>query len=335
MIAGEGATVVLYPIPTTAEEWAARLSKAGVSEQERDAFRAWLEAHPENRKACEDVIGIEALFRAIDRDSLPDLLAEVETVQRRWSWRVPAAIAAGIALLAFAAIVAVPVVDGEMQRAATRHGEQRSVMLPDGSVVQLNTDTQIAYRVDSRARHVELRSGEAFFDVAKDEARKFTVKTPAAEIQVVGTQFSVRTLVTDVEVIVKEGRVNVIREGTFSPARLLGGAPKILLLPNERVRIPAMEEEPPRVAMVDANRATAWRVGVLDIDGMSLEEVVAEVNRYLPLPFAIEDDSIRRLRLSGRFKLGDPQNIRFMLRERLNVDSAERGDHIALTSARP
>ena len=77
---------------------------------------------------------------------------------------------------------------------------------------------------------------------------------------------------------------------------------------------------------MDANRATAWRAGILDIDGMTLEEVVTEVNRYVPAPFVIEDESIRRLQLSGRIRLGDTESIRFMLRERLNVESVPQGE---------
>ena len=223
----------------------------------------------------------------------------------------------------------------EPQRVTTRHGEQRSLTLPDGSVVQLNTDTQIAYRVDGDTRRVNLASGEAFFDVAKDATRPFVVSTETAEIRVVGTQFSVRTRPDAVEVIVKEGRVDVVRtEKALTPARLISPAAEktVGLVPDTHLRMALAS--PPQVATVDANRATAWRSGILDIDAMTLEDVVAEVNRYVRTPFVIEDDSIRRLQLSGRFRLADTESIRFMLRERLGVESVPRGDSVALRAAR-
>ncbi|HXN16385.1 MAG TPA: hypothetical protein VN878_08395 [Usitatibacter sp.] len=86
---------------------------------------------------------------------------------------------------------------------------------------------------------------------------------------------------------------------------------------------------------MDPNRATAWRSGILDIDTMTLEDVVLEVNRYVAIPFVIEDESVRGLQLSGRFRLEDTESIRFMLRERLNVESLPRNGVIALRAAQP
>lgn len=56
---------------------------------------------------------------------------------------------------------------------------------------------------------------------------------------------------------------------------------------------------------------------------------MAEVNRYVPAPFVIEDESIRRLKFSGRFRLGDSDAIRSMLRERMGIESEVRGESIA------
>lgn len=331
--------VSLRSNPATAEEWAARLGAPDFSNEERAAFERWLAADASHRSEYERVKELEAFPRVFEASPayVADLLAEVEPDRVPRTWLIPASIAAGCAMLALALVLAPRLIDSDLQRVATRHGEQRSLTLPDGSVVQLNTDTQIAYRVDNNERHVDLRSGEAFFDVAKDEARRFVVRTPTAEIQVVGTQFSVRTRPNDVEVIVKEGKVNVVRAGsTLSPARLLSPSSnaRVELAPGNRLRL-AADSKPAQIAAVDASRATAWRSGILDIDAMSLEEVVAEVNRYVPAPFVIEDDSIRRLQFSGRFRLGDSEAIRFMLRERLGIESEPRNDTIALRAAKP
>ena len=325
----------LHSVPTTAAGWAARLGAPDVSREDRAAFETWLAEDPSHRAEFDHVKVVEALPMAFASNpaAVAHLLAEVEPKPRvaksrtLWPW----SIAAGAALVALTALIAQRYIDSNLQRVATRHGEQRSLTLPDGSLVQLNTDTQISYRVDGGGRYVELKSGEAFFDVAKDESRKFVVRTPTAEIQVVGTQFSVRTRPNNVEVIVKEGKVNVVRaESLLSLARLVPTAvgSTVALVPGERLRL--AERTPPQVAAVDATRATAWRSGVLDIDAMTLEDVVAEVNRYVAMPFVIEDEAIRGLQLSGRFRLNDAENIRFMLRERLSVESVPREGLIAL-----
>ncbi len=320
-MSGASLTRLHASMPASAEEWAARLSSHDVSVADRAAFTDWLNADISNRQAFDEVRRLETLPEAFQArpEMVADLLAEV----------VPASIAAGIALVGIAALLAPRLVDGNLQRVATRHGEQRSITLPDGSVVQLNTDTQITYRVDNSVRRVNLESGEAFFDVAKDASRTFVVNTDKAEIQVVGTQFTVRRLANEVEVVVKEGKVKVVSE-----VPLLSTAPaeRVDLTPGNRLLL-ASAGTLPQVALVDVNRATSWRTGVLDIDGMTLEEVVAEVNRYVASPFVIEDESIRRLLLSGRFRVGDTESIRFMLRERLNVESQPRDGGIALRAA--
>jgi transmembrane sensor len=329
----------LRPIPTTAAEWVVRLGAPDVTPQERVAFGQWLEADHAHRQAYEQANLIESLPAAFEPTNpyVARLLAAVEApakTPRRWV--VPVSLAAGAVLLTLAAVLVSRIQEADLQRVATRHGEQRTLTLPDGSVVQLNTDTQLAYRVDQDERHVKLSNGEAFFDVAKDVARQFIVSTPTAEISVIGTQFSVRTRADGVEVIVKEGKVDVVRSApALSPARLLptASADRVQLTSGKHLRL-AAAEKPPQVAAVDAVRATAWRSGILDIDAMMLEDVVAEVNRYAPVPFLIEDDSIRRLRLSGRFRLDDTEAIRYMLREYLNVDSSQHPDKISLRAVR-
>lgn len=242
---------------------------------------------------------------------------------------MPASIAAGIAVLGIAAMLVPRFSESDFLRVATRHGEQRSLTLADGSVVQLNTDTQIAYHLDNSERHVKLTSGEAFFDVAKDSSRHFVVSTNVAEIRVVGTQFSVRTRGDGgVEVVVKEGEVKVVR----TVGLLALPQPKVPLTPGARLRM-AAADKPPVIAAVDPVRATAWRSGILDIDAMRLDDVIAEVNRYVAVPFVIEDDELRSLQLSGRFRLSDTESIRFMLRERLRVESTARADAFALRTA--
>jgi ferric-dicitrate binding protein FerR (iron transport regulator) len=65
-----------------------------------------------------------------------------------------------------------------------------------------------------------------------------------------------------------------------------------------------------------------------------LEDVIAELNRYAAAPMVIEDDALRGLRVSGRFKVADQQSIRFMLHETLGVQFTARDDKVSLTAKR-
>jgi ferric-dicitrate binding protein FerR (iron transport regulator) len=115
--------------------------------------------------------------------------------------------------------------DSEVLAATTN--EQKRVILPDGSVVFLNTNSQLSYQKDGFGtdfRTVKLQ-GEAFFEVHKDALHPFIVEVGLAKVKVLGTSFNVNT--TDkgsVEVNVKTGRVEVSSRSES----------KILLLPGDR-----------------------------------------------------------------------------------------------------
>ena len=94
-------------------------------------------------------------------------------------------------------------------RVTTGLGEQYSRVLPDHSVVELNTQSEIRVAFTASERRVELIRGEAFFDVAKDAARPFMVVTDLATAKAIGTRFSVYRSQTGTIVTVAEGRVLV------------------------------------------------------------------------------------------------------------------------------
>ena len=73
----------------------------------------------------------------------------------------------------------------------TATGESRTVTLADGSQVNLSGGSAIGVDITSEERRVRLLSGEAFFDVAHDAARPFTVEAGEARIVVLGTAFDV------------------------------------------------------------------------------------------------------------------------------------------------
>ncbi len=118
-------------------------------------------------------------------------------------------IAAFIAV--FLAVPRLPVSIGTLERGVyqTDVGELRSVRLEDGSRVMLDTRSRIRVSFSATARDVELLEGQAHFDVAKNPARPFRVRTAFAEVVAVGTSFDVAAQPARTTVTLIEGRVNV------------------------------------------------------------------------------------------------------------------------------
>jgi transmembrane sensor len=319
----------LRPIPTTADEWFARRRAPDRTPEEEAAFRAWLAADPSNAaqyRECESFWRIPQGLR-----TEPDLaaaalgaagLSSTPAPQRTAKWAAAIALAAGLAAIAWFVVPMYMANPGAIQ---TARGEQRAVTLSDGSMVQLNTDSLFVEHMSERERRVELLRGEAFFDVVRDSARPFVVKVGASEVRVVGTQFSVREHAGKLEVVVKEGIVNVIPDAS----RAVAESDKVELIPGNRLNYDNTQRLV-KVAVVDPDRTLLWRKGMIELDRTPLEEAVEEVNRYSVIPIAIEDARLAAIRVSGGFRVGDTEAFLYALKERFDVSIDRRAERISL-----
>ena len=320
--------------PATATEWAVRMHSAEATEADRRAFKTWLAADPSHRAAYERSEQLWTLTRRarIDHDMLRDLIAEADeqaadaSVDRRQiRWAMPA-IAASLVTVALVAGLLAYRIASDTISVATRPGEQRTMHLSDGSKIELNTNTRVSYKLTSEERRVTLDQGEAFFDVAKDPHRPFIVKVDRSEVRVTGTKFTVRRNNGRLDVIVMEGKVEVVPD-----APLVADAQRVQLTPGNRVQL-ELANHTIQVASVDVSRAMAWRTGEIEFRGESLETVIAELNRYTGKPMRIEDDALRQVRVSGLFRVADTQSVRFLLQESLGVELHERDREIGITA---
>src|SRR6185436_786660 len=137
-----------------------------------------------------------------------DVAREREELARpRNRWWLPAAIAAGLSVLAVALWIM-----GAFgwERVATAAAERRELVLADGSVVQLAPGSKVSVRLQPHMRRIVLSRGEAFFRVARD-GRPFIVETEYATARATGTAFAVEREGDTVVVTVAEGKVAVQR----------------------------------------------------------------------------------------------------------------------------
>ncbi|HST01503.1 MAG TPA: FecR domain-containing protein, partial [Usitatibacter sp.] len=234
---------------------------------------------------------------------------------------------AAVAVLGWALMLAIQAPEASSQGYRTAHGEQKEIALPDGSIVHLNTDSSLQVAFSGAERGVALSRGEAYFEVVKESGgRPFVVYARGTQVRVVGTKFNVRSREDGTDVIVSEGKVEVLPD----PSRVSPSVPaKVELVPGNALRFDPVEQRV-LIAAVDPERATAWRGGTIDFDNVPLEEMIAEVNRYTATPFAIVDNRIRRMKLSGTFRVGDADSVRFALRDGFGIEAIPRGDLVEL-----
>ena len=190
---------------------------------------------------------------------------------------------------------------------ATGVGEQRMVLLEDGTQVLLNTATRMVVDFNTQQRHVRLMSGEAFFKVAKRPDWPFVVTAGNHEVTAVGTAFAVRRDEERMAVTLVEGKVAVTAVAQSLNEKTTPATPPMMLSPGERLTYDGSSQSP-KLDRPQVDKVTAWRQGVVDIDDMTLAEAVAEMNRYNKVQLAVEGPAAD-VRVGGVFRSTDAKTL--------------------------
>lgn len=203
---------------------------------------------------------------------------------------------------------------------ATGPAETREVDLPDGSRVALNFSSSLRIRYYPRHRETELMAGEAFFRVAPDASRPFTVDSGISQVRVEGTAFNVRAAPPRLVVKVLEGKVEVRPDRTRDDVRAL------LLTARTGVSIDPATGEHTAVA-APASTVGDWRNGQLVFEQTPLTDVAAELARYLGESVSVEGERLSKLPVSGMVITSAPATFLRSLPDLLpvRVDKAAGG----------
>jgi transmembrane sensor len=179
------------------------------------------------------------------------------------------------------------------------------VPLADGSVVALNTDSEIRVRLSRTVREIVLVRGEVNFDVAHDRGRPFVVHVESAVVRAVGTSFDVRRVDRDiVDVMVTEGRVTLDAAGP-SPGGRTGGQQPVVLAAGQAGRTLPGHTEVQNINAAEAARRLAWRNGTISFQGESLADAILEFHRYSRRQVELADPELGKLRVGGDFRTTD------------------------------
>jgi transmembrane sensor len=190
---------------------------------------------------------------------------------------------------------------------STALGESKSVALPDGTRVALNTTTQLRARVTGDARTVWLESGEAYFEVTHDAKRPFVVEAGTSRVTVLGTKFTVRRDGDQVKVAVVDGRVTVGPVGASDKTAVTVIARNDVLLAH------AGQMDVAHLKPEQLTNQLGWRQGKLVLDDFTLEQAAAEFNRYNRLKLVVADATAGQIRIGGSFNMDNVEGFAHLL----------------------
>jgi transmembrane sensor len=192
----------------------------------------------------------------------------------------------------------------------TAVGEQRSITLEDGSVVELNSQSRLRTHFEKELRAIELLEGEAIFRVSKDPHRPFRVRTGATDIVAIGTAFNVNASEARTVVTVLEGRVRVNQREAAerSAARSAQAVSQFELDVGDQL-ILGKEQPAIRISLRDTEKVTSWTDRRLIFEDTPLSAVAEEFARYSSRTIRIEDPKIGERKINGVFDATDPNSL--------------------------
>lgn len=303
-----------------AAAWAARIdARAGEPLHELDL---WLDADPRHNGALLRAQAILALLG----DDLEAAHEPVDAVQptrsfARWL------LAGGGAIAAIAAAIALFIA---LPRSAviyeTGAGEVQQVGLADGSAMAIDAKSRVEVDFDNTARRIRMANGRAIFRAAKGDNRPFQVLVGAVTITDIGTEFQVfdDRAGNRIHVLVTEGEV-----------RIEGPGLRVNLIAGQTIKVARSGGQPigsggERLSTQELLRTTAWREGRLELDGDTLAEAVAQLNRANQVQIVVTDRKLGEKELYGSFRMNDPRGFAQAAAVSLDADMSERDGKIML-----
>ena len=205
----------------------------------------------------------------------------------------------------------------------TPRGAEFQLVLSDGTKVWLNAGTKLRYPVKfiGKERRVEL-TGEAYFDVTRDEDVPFVVETSRSAVTVLGTEFCVRDYAG-------EANLTTLVQGSVSVEDQRGNA--YLIRPGQQVNI---GKEDSRVLDVETIYFTSWKDGYFIFNEATLSEIMSELSKWYDFDCFFLNPDAGNERLTARLKKYDDISVILDILSRTgNIQFTQKGRAITVRSA--
>lgn len=289
-------------------KWQVTLWSGEVTPAEWSAFNTWLQAKKEHQLAWDWLQRMNQPLEQIPNQLASTVLRETAVSHTRRKLLLSLGVMGSLTALGYGA-QHTTAWQTAMADISTKTGERRTITLPDGTQLTLNTDTAIDVNYGDVYRTIRLFHGEVMISTATDPlARPFHVATQAGVIRPIGTRFSVRALddtAQQTQVNVYEGAVEIhAKTGLFT--QLNAGEKQTFSAGKIHAHQP-----------LNANSG-AWEQGRLIIERETLAAVIAELRRYRSGILRC-DPAVANLIVSGVYPLDDTDAILQSLQQGLPI----------------
>ena len=206
----------------------------------------------------------------------------------------------------------------------TAIGENHQLVLIDGTIIDINTDTVLRMELLGLTRKVTIEQGEASFKMGSERFRPFIVHSGNGTLRDIGTEFNVVRQGDKTNVAVLEGAVEVKLDNPISAMKTLHGGQQLTYSTHGLSDISA----------IDVESTVAWRKSRLIFRDTPLNEVIRQINRYHLRPIRLGDSQLSGLTISGEFNSADRAGLIRALKVLLPLQSIEQDEMTVLLSGR-
>lgn len=322
----------------------------GLKESERKDLKELLQNDPALSKEIERFEDTKALVGKLPKDFVDEMLTKANPRPRGiLLWPIAAGIAAIVALG-----ISFVVFDLSNERFTGRYAQEsvnsekapKTHLLPDGSLIRLNVDSELEVVYRENERRINLNKGEALFEVTPDPKRSFIVDVEGVEIRAVGTAFNVK-LSQQIDVIVTHGIVEIGSPNKMAKSSRPESTNDVFLSSDKFVAVGQRAQVLPYttggsvviqvfdIADEELETELDWRKSLLALSGESLVEMAVSFEQKTGYRLVILDPELKKLRIGGRFPSNDVFGFLRILKAGYGIEWQEEEDGVIILGGRP
>lgn len=179
-------------------------------------------------------------------------------------------------------------------------GERKEILLADGTSVFLNANSSISYTADfTEKRNITLK-GEAFFEVARNTKKPFTITSNNTETQVLGTSFNINST-NNKKTIVSVNTGKVLVSSKTNPKD------RVVLTKNQQVTF--ISNMPLKVNHNNSDDLMAWTKNIIVLNNQTLESTAEILENWYAVSIDFKDEDIKTETMSGKFNTETLKNV--------------------------
>lgn len=217
------------------------------------------------------------------------------------------------------------VVESEPVLFQTEDEQHREITLGDGTVVRMNSNSEIVVSPDfMRGTREIILTGEAYFEVEHNPEQPFIIHANQSTVEVLGTAFNVRSFSEEnnVQVAVVEGSVLFKEASVENPHDLTA------ILSNGQYGYLDLSERTIFVDDYAIENYLVWKNGRLVFNNLSLNQICVQLNRLCEITCSFEDDEIKDLQLTANFSNDSIEKTLSVISLSLNIKYEKDENHV-------